>query len=69
MHPHFLGIGAQRAGTTWLHSTLASHPEIWMPRIKEIHYFDRKYPVSISNWTLHTRDNREMLQRRMQRQS
>ncbi|HMZ71858.1 MAG TPA: sulfotransferase, partial [Pseudomonadales bacterium] len=67
MHPHFLGIGAQRAGTTWLHANLSSHPEIWMPRIKEIHYFDRKYPVSISSWTLHTRDNREMLQRRMKR--
>jgi hypothetical protein len=39
--PDFLGIGAQKAGTTWLARNLAAHPQIWMPPIKEIHYFDR----------------------------
>lgn len=39
--PDFLGIGAQKAGTTWLYRNLRNHPEIWMPR-KELHYFDRK---------------------------
>ena len=38
---HFLGIGAQKAGTTWLWSMLRSHPQIWMPPQKELHYFDR----------------------------
>ncbi|MCG8363026.1 MAG: sulfotransferase [Pseudanabaenales cyanobacterium] len=42
MFPNFLGIGAQRTGTTWLHKNLKIHPEIWMPFIKEIHYFDEK---------------------------
>jgi hypothetical protein len=41
MHPDFLGIGAQKAGTTWLARNLQSHPQIYMPR-KEVHYFDRK---------------------------
>ena len=41
MFPDFLGIGAQKAGTTWLHRNLQIHPQIWMPR-KEVHYFDRK---------------------------
>ena len=41
MSPDFIGIGAQKAGTTWLHRNLSVHPEIFMPR-KEIHYFDRK---------------------------
>lgn len=41
MYPDFLGIGAQKAGTTWLYRNLISHPRIWMPR-KELHYFDRK---------------------------
>ena len=41
MSPDFIGIGAQKAGTTWLHRNLRVHPEIFMPR-KEIHYFDRK---------------------------
>ena len=41
MFPHFLGIGAPRTGTTWLHTNLARHPKVWMPPMKEIHYFDR----------------------------
>lgn len=46
--PHFLGIGAQKAGTTWLAHNLAAHPDIYIPARKEIHYFDRdwKYPTS-----------------------
>ncbi len=43
MYPDFLCIGAQKSGTTWLHDNLASHPEIWLPPVKEIHYFDRPY--------------------------
>ncbi len=42
MVPNFLCIGAQRSGTTWLHANLQKHPEVWMPPIKEIHYFDKK---------------------------
>ena len=42
MYPDFLGIGAQKAGTTWLSNNLGPHPEIWMPPLKEIHYFDEK---------------------------
>jgi len=41
MLPHFLGIGAQKSGTSWLHKNLKHHPQIWLPPIKEIHYFDR----------------------------
>lgn len=41
MYPDFLVIGAQKAGTTWLHRNLRNHPETWMPR-NEVHYFDRK---------------------------
>lgn len=39
--PHFLGIGATRAGTSWVAAHLSSHPQIRMGR-KEIHFFDRK---------------------------
>ena len=42
--PTFLGIGVQRAGTTWLHTVLDSHPEVYMPtRRKEIRFFERYY--------------------------
>jgi hypothetical protein len=45
--PDFLGIGAQRAGTTWLYRCLKKHPDLWLPPKKEIHYFDRSpsYPT------------------------
>ena len=45
MYPDFLVIGAQKAGTTWLHRNLQAHPEIWMPQ-NEVHYFDRKIKES-----------------------
>ena len=41
-YPDFLIIGAQKAGTTWLHRNLQAHPGIWMPKEKELHYFDEK---------------------------
>jgi hypothetical protein len=38
--PDFVGIGAQKAGTTWLSHNLQLHPDVWMPKNKELHYFD-----------------------------
>jgi len=38
--PTFIGIGAQKAGTSWLDRVLRSYPDIWMPPVKELHYFD-----------------------------
>ncbi|MBI4357808.1 MAG: sulfotransferase [Candidatus Omnitrophica bacterium] len=43
--PHFLGIGAQKAGTTWLYHVLRAHPDIWLPPVKELHYFDQNLKV------------------------
>ncbi len=39
--PDFLIVGAQRAGTTWLHRVLGKHPELWLPPVKELHYFNQ----------------------------
>ena len=39
--PDFLVIGAHRAGTTWLHRVLRKHPSLWLPPVKELHYFDQ----------------------------
>lgn len=44
-HNHFIGIGAQRAGTSWLYENLRQHPAILLP-IKETHFFSRKF-----NWS------------------
>ena len=40
MIPNFLVIGAQKSGTAWLFQNLKTHPQIWMPPEKEIHFFD-----------------------------
>jgi hypothetical protein len=40
--PDFVCIGAQKAGTTWLYQNLNTHPSLWLPKEKEIHYFDEK---------------------------
>ncbi len=45
MYPRFLVIGAQKAGTTWLDRNLRTHPQIWVPPEKEIHYFDLPRPL------------------------
>jgi hypothetical protein len=38
--PDFIGVGAPRAGTSWLHEVLSRHPALWLPPVKELHYFD-----------------------------
>lgn len=37
---NFIGVGAQRSGTSWTYACLYEHPEICIP-IKEIHFFSR----------------------------
>jgi hypothetical protein len=40
MKPEFLVIGARKSGSTWLYQNLLSHPQLWFPPEKEIHFFD-----------------------------
>jgi len=54
----FIGVGAQKAGTTWLNEALLQYEEVAVPHIKELHYFDIKWlppainPISIRvRWT------------------
>jgi hypothetical protein len=48
-YPYFICIGAKKSGTSWLHWVLGQHPEIWMPPLKEIHYFDDELTTPIFN--------------------
>lgn len=38
--PDFVCIGAQKAGTWWLRENLRKDSRIWMPSVRELHYFD-----------------------------
>lgn len=51
--PDFLCIGAQKAGTTWLHENLKCHKDVFLPRIKELHYFDAEPLSSLSEYSRH----------------
>ena len=37
--PDFICIGAEKGGTGWLYDQLSAHPSVWMPPVKELHYF------------------------------
>lgn len=38
--PGFVCIGAQKAGTTWLYDNLVKHPQLRLPPVKEVHFFN-----------------------------
>ena len=38
--PDFVGVGAQRSGTTWWHRLLCDHPGVQVASEKEFHFFD-----------------------------
>lgn len=48
--PEFLGIGAQKAGTTWLHANLARHPQLFLPEVKELHWLDWNWHRGVSDY-------------------
>ncbi len=48
MLPTFLGLGAQRAGTTWLYRCLAEHPQVFMTAKKEVYFFHLNYDRGMS---------------------
>ena len=48
--PDFLGIGAQKAGTTWLSQMLGQHPDIWTPPFKEVQFFNHRFIEEHREW-------------------
>ena len=48
----FIGIGAQKAGSTWIADCLREHPQLCLPvgrdgqPIKELHHFDAEQPMA-----------------------
>ena len=44
---NFLGIGAQKAGTTWLYEMLAKHPQIAFPPMKEVHFWNAQQHLGL----------------------
>ncbi|WOJ98278.1 sulfotransferase [Congregibacter brevis] len=49
LKPNFIGIGAQRAASTWLNQCLRQHPEVCLPR-KEIRFFNYGYEEGLDSY-------------------
>jgi hypothetical protein len=56
----FLGIGAQKCGTTWLYEALARQPGIAFPAGKEVHYWNNPQGRSIEWYSTLFNDNSQV---------
>lgn len=45
IYPDFMCIGAPRAATTWLYDRLRADPQIYLTKVKELHFFDEARPA------------------------
>jgi len=43
VRPTYVGIGAQKCASTWLHRILAEHPQVAVPEVKEVDFFSYRY--------------------------
>ncbi len=48
--PNFFIVGAPKCGTTAMNEYLKQHPEIFIPDVKEVHYFGSDLQFSITGW-------------------
>lgn len=45
--PNFLVVGPPRTGTTWLYNMLKQIPDVYVPKKKQIHFFDKYYSMGM----------------------
>jgi hypothetical protein len=43
MKPTFVGLGAQKCASTWLHRMLSAHPAVAVPAVKEVNFFSDRF--------------------------
>lgn len=48
--PAIVGIGAQKAGTSWLSQMLSQHPQVWGTPFKEAQFFNHLYVPGHRYW-------------------
>ena len=49
--PNFIYVGPDKAGSSWLHEVLITHPQVFMPPAKDLYFFDRYYDRGL-DWYL-----------------
>ena len=64
--PTIVGIGAQKAGTTWLSTMLGQHPGVWAPPVKEAQFFSHMFDDAHREWIpWHYKRSRQMMEKRL----
>lgn len=48
--PQIVGIGAQKAGTSWLSQMLGQHPRVWTTPFKEVQFFNHRFIPGHQYW-------------------
>jgi len=43
IRPHFIHLGPEKTGSSWLHDMLEQHPDVDLPPLKEIRYFYERF--------------------------
>lgn len=59
--PKFLGVGAVKAGTTWLHRNLFEHPELYLPIQKPVFFWDRHLDKGVETYARIFEPGRDLL--------
>lgn len=54
--PDFLGIGGIKSATTWLYENLRGHPDVYLPPMKELHYFNLRRHRRLKWYVAHYAD-------------
>lgn len=49
--PHFIGVGPEKTGTTWLFQNLVHHPDVWLVPVKETCFFYESALYPGERWT------------------
>lgn len=52
----FLGIGAQKCASSWVHDILADHPEVAVPKTKEVDFFSYRFEYGFRWYESHWAD-------------
>jgi hypothetical protein len=48
--PNFYAVGPPRSGTTSLYAYLRNHPEVFLPKVKEVNYFSTRTDMSFEHY-------------------
>ncbi len=56
--PNFLYVGPDKAGSSWLHEALSTHPDAYLSPAKDLYYFDRYFDRGLDWYAAQFKDAR-----------